>query len=448
MIPKPGAYRAAQVWSSVLALTVAAHLMVALSASPSFAASPLQSPSDPLPPEAPEATCPAGGQCFADVPAGNSFYEFVNRIYQQDLVTGYPCGGPGEPCDAENRPYYRPGGLVTRQQMSKFIDNARRLPQVRIEAGSINPLVYTNNISGTAMYGQSTGGVGVSGNSNTSVGVYGSSTSGYGIRGDSFSSAGVFGLSTAGNPAVGKGVYGVANCFSCRGVFGASTSGTGIYGESTSSFGVRGVSDSGVGVRGESSTSTGLHAQSSTGTGVYGESVAGYAGYFLGDVEVTGSCCGAGAGSFRIDHPQDPANKYLYHSAVQSPDMLNVYRGHVTLGADGRAWVLMPTYFEAFNRDFDYQLTPIGAPAPDLHIAREIEGNRFEIAGGASGMKVSWQVTGTRHDPYADAHRIPVEQDKPAYDQGTYLHPTEWGQPRSQSVDHEAQQRMRASMKP
>jgi hypothetical protein len=350
----------------------------------------------------------------------------------QDLVTGYPCGGPGEPCDAQNRPYYRPGGLVTRQQMSKFIDQARRLPGIYIDtATNTNPFFSRTTAQG---------GIGVYGVANCSACQ--------GVRGISTGDAGVFGQSTAGSPALGKGVYGVATCSSCRGVFGASTNGTGIYGESTSSFGVRGVSTSGVAVRGESSSSTGLHAQSSTGTGVYGESIAGFAGYFLGDVNVTGSCCGAAAGSFRIDHPQDPANKYLYHSAVQSPDMLSVYRGHVTLGADGRAWVSMPLYFEALNRDFDYQLTPIGAPAPDLHIAREIEGNRFEIAGGTPGMKVSWQVTGTRHDPYADAHRTPVEQDKPAYDQGKYLHPTEWGQPKSQGVDHEAQQRMRASTKP
>jgi hypothetical protein len=42
---------------------------------------------------------------------------------------------------------------------------------------------------------------------------------------------------------------------------------------------------------------------------------------------------------FRIDHPLDPANKYLNHSAVESPDMKNIYDGVVTLDADGEAVV-------------------------------------------------------------------------------------------------------------
>jgi hypothetical protein len=58
-------------------------------------------------------------------------------------------------------------------------------------------------------------------------------------------------------------------------------------------------------------------------------------------------------------------------------------------------------------------------------------GNRFQIAGGTPGLEISWQVTGIRHDPYAEAYRIPVEQVKPADEQGTYLHPELYGQPAS-----------------
>jgi hypothetical protein len=50
------------------------------------------------------------------------------------------------------------------------------------------------------------------------------------------------------------------------------------------------------------------------------------------------------------------------------------------------------------NGDFRYQLTAIGAPAPRLYVAREVTQNRFKIAGGRPGGKVSWQVTGIRHD--------------------------------------------------
>ena len=133
--------------------------------------------------------------------------------------------------------------------------------------------------------------------------------------------------------------------------------------------------------------------------------------------EVTGKLSKAG-GSFQIDHPLDPAHKYLYHSFVESPDMMNVYNGTVTLDGDGRATVDLPDWFETLNRDFRYQLTAIGAAAPDLHVAAEVADGKFAIAGGKPGLKVSWQVTGIRQDAWANANRIPVEADKPAHDQG------------------------------
>lgn len=124
------------------------------------------------------------------------------------------------------------------------------------------------------------------------------------------------------------------------------------------------------------------------------------------------------AGSFRIDHPLDPANKYLSHSFVESPDMMNVYNGNVLLDISGEAWIELPAYFEALNREFRYQLTAIGAPGPNLYVADEIAGNQFRIAGGTSGMKVSWQVTGIRKDPYAERNPVIVEQDKPEAQRG------------------------------
>src|SRR5262249_16447633 len=129
------------------------------------------------------------------------------------------------------------------------------------------------------------------------------------------------------------------------------------------------------------------------------------------------------AGSFKIDHPLDPANKYLYHSFVESPDMMNIYNGMVTLDDQGEAAVFLPDWFEALNRDFRYQLTAVGVPGPSLYIAQEISDHRFRIAGGHPGGKVSWQVTGIRKDPFAEKHRIPVEEDKPTHERGTYLHP-------------------------
>ncbi|MGA8150995.1 MAG: hypothetical protein WB952_08605 [Terriglobales bacterium] len=129
-----------------------------------------------------------------------------------------------------------------------------------------------------------------------------------------------------------------------------------------------------------------------------------------------------GSGSFKIDHPLDPLNKYLYHSFVESPDMMNVYNGNVTTDRHGLANVVLPDYFEALNRDFRYQLTVIGQFAQVI-VARKIRNNRFVIKTNRPRVEVSWQVTGIRQDPYANAHRIPVEEEKPEEVRGHYLHP-------------------------
>ncbi len=76
---------------------------------------------------------------------------------------------------------------------------------------------------------------------------------------------------------------------------------------------------------------------------------------------------------------------------------------------------------------------------PELHIEQNIQGNTFRIAGGAPALEVSWQVTGIRQDAYADAHRIPVEEQKPAEERGYYLHPAELGQPVELGFDHRNQ---------
>jgi hypothetical protein len=140
-----------------------------------------------------------------------------------------------------------------------------------------------------------------------------------------------------------------------------------------------------------------------------------------GNLHVNGNLSKNG-GSFKIDHPLDPANKYLYHSFVESPDMMNVYNGVVVFDKKGEAVVELPDWFEALNRDFRYQLTSIGRFMP-LYIAREISGNKFKIAGGRPGAKASWQVTGIRQDVYANTHRIEVEVEKTGKERGTYLHP-------------------------
>jgi hypothetical protein len=187
--------------------------------------------------------------------------------------------------------------------------------------------------------------------------------------------------------------------------------------------------------------STAVFGYTEEGTGIYGYSSTGLAGKFTGNVNVVGTLSKS-AGTFKIDHPLDPANKYLSHSFVESPDMKTVYDGIAVLDAQGEVSVELPAWFESLNRDFRYQLTAIGASAPNLHIAQKISNNRFTIGGGPSGLEVSWQVTGIRHDPYAERHRIRVEEQKFSEERGKYLHPKEYGQPETMGIDYAAIQRI------
>lgn len=260
---------------------------------------------------------------------------------------------------------------------------------------------------------------------------------------------GIYGINTGG----GNGVRGQTNGTGI-GVYGqCDHSGPGVAGRSSTGHGVEGYGDTGLygdGVtHGGWALATGsdgigllgLANNGSNSMGVKGMSSNGYAGYFWGKVHVL-TTLSKGAGSFKIDHPVDPANKYLYHSFVESPDMMNIYNGNVTLNANGEAIVKMPDWFNALNKDFRYQLTAIGGPGPNLYIADEISGNRFRIAGGSPGMKVSWQVTGIRNDAFAKAHRIPVEEEKSAKQRGRYLHPKEHGLAESMGIDYEETRRI------
>jgi len=229
-------------------------------------------------------------------------------------------------------------------------------------------------------------------------------------RGDS----GVVGVSEI-NPGIeGLGRIGVYGYGGDAGVYGDSPTGSGVRGDSEHLFAVAGYTMNGTGVYGKNSDPSG------------------HAGYFDGQVHVAGLLT-KNSGSFKIDHPLDPANKYLYHSFVESPDMMNIYNGNALLDDNGEAWIDLPEWFEALNRDFRYQLTSIGAFSP-LFVAEEIQSNRFKIAGGKPGGKVSWQVTGIRHDAYAEAHRIPVEESKTGNEVGRYQFPELYGQPKERAI--------------
>jgi hypothetical protein len=70
-------------------------------------------------------TIPAQQYTFADVLPSSTFWVYVERLLanRPGVMSGYPCGGPGEPCDAQNRPYFRPGNSVTRGQSAKIVGN-------------------------------------------------------------------------------------------------------------------------------------------------------------------------------------------------------------------------------------------------------------------------------------------------------------------------------------
>jgi hypothetical protein len=288
------------------------------------------------------------------------------------------------------------------------------------------------------------GSFGMWGQSSSTAGVgavgYNNATSGqaYGVQGESASTTGrgVFGLASA-TSGDSYGVFGLANSSVGTGVAGEAspTSGatTGVLGSVHSSTddcaGVYGGADapSGatIGVWGATLSSspgaTGIYgtALASSGQvfGVYGasNSAQGYGVFSEGRTGATGTK------SFVIDHPLDPANKVLMHYSAEGPEPLLVYRGNAVLDSSGEADVDLPAYFDAINKDVTYQLTAIGAPAPTLHIAQEVNNNHFRIAGGSAGQKVSWCVTGVRNDAWVRAHGAPAEEDKAA--KGKFLSP-------------------------
>jgi hypothetical protein len=231
----------------------------------------------------------------------------------------------------------------------------------------------TSSGGGYGVQGNSLNGIGVEGVSNARAGVLGISyyQDGSGVEGNATGSnaAGVFGLNTVGPGVWGRGTNGG------QGVFGESADGIGVFGASADGIALRGLSTNGFGVYSLSTTGTGVFAAGYVGVqgnangttdsqGVRGDNggsnTVGYAGLFNGRVSIFGNLNVYGtlaksAGSFKIDHPLDPANQYLYHSFVESPDMKNIYDGVVTTDANGTATVVLPDYFEALNKDFRYR---------------------------------------------------------------------------------------------
>ncbi|MFN8518759.1 MAG: hypothetical protein U0667_05065 [Chloroflexota bacterium] len=272
-------------------------------------------------------------------------------------------------------------------------------------------------------------------------GIVASASDGFGVRGLASEGSGI-GVVGEGFGPSGVGVEGSGTA---RGVHGSSPTahGVGVLGEATGdqSMGVDGETTArlGIGVYGLATGASGKGvmgvATGSQGVGVYGSpgTTARWAGYFVGDVYLKGALFGETPVAI-ADHPLAPAERVLAHAMVGSPELLNVYGGSVHLDTKGRATVRLPRYFEAYNTDARVQLTAVGGPAPDLHLAREVSGNRFAIAGGAPGQKVFWQVTGVRHDASARRQPIRVERAKRGADKGRYVDPAAYGTTRRLAI--------------
>ena len=68
-----------------------------------------------------------GAQKFQDVPPGSTFFTFINRLAARNVISGYNCGGPGEPCGTDSLKYFRPNATASRGQIAKIIAQASPL---------------------------------------------------------------------------------------------------------------------------------------------------------------------------------------------------------------------------------------------------------------------------------------------------------------------------------
>lgn len=78
----------------------------------------------------------AAVQEFQDVPLDNPFYQQIEVLASAGFMSGYACGGPGEPCIPPNKlPYFRPNNNVTRGQLSKIVSNTIGYSESHSEQG-------------------------------------------------------------------------------------------------------------------------------------------------------------------------------------------------------------------------------------------------------------------------------------------------------------------------
>lgn len=331
-------------------------------------------------------------------------------------------------------PYSGTGSLASDAAFNVTNTNTA-IDSTGIRGISTSPSNYTMGVWGQS---DSLNGIGVFGwatnNGNqTNMGVYGrsNSTNGIGVYGiaqatSGSGKAGVYGFS----PNSGSGVYGTGP----TGVY-AHGNGNGValraYGGDNSYRGVDAVvyRADGMAVYAEAGSSGGINF------GVYAHTSSQADGY---GVYSSGRFAASGTKSFQIDHPLDPEHKLLNHYCTESSEPINAYSGVVRTDGSGYAWVELPDYVEAINKDYRYQLTVLDDTDNDgfvlAKISKKLRDGRFQIRTSAPGIEVSWEIKGTRNDRFVQEYGAPIEVEKPKDWQGLFLMPQLYGQPAERAI--------------
>ena len=335
---------------------------------------------------------------------------------------------------------------LKRSLASSAVSSGARIDLANSGTGKLIGLSSTADAAGdfaTGVFGNGSaegdsafGVYGVASSAATNIGVYGT------VNGNTGGKIGVMGEAAGGFNITGVRGIVYSGGGTPYGVFGQATNGLDGYGvrgfadqNQNSGRGVDGVAfgniGSGFGVYGRANSNTG------TGYGVYGAAgtngVEDWAGYFSGDVMVTGQVFMPSLITV-IDHPLDPENRTLQFAGISSPQMSNALFGNATTDANGEAVIELPDYFTAVSTEYKYQLTVVGQFAQAI-IGEEIRGTAFTIKTDKPNVKVSWQVVGLRNDAFARTKQLQVEKAKLPEDVGKYLHPEAYGYGPERGVD-------------
>ena len=217
-------------------------------------------------------------------------------------------------------------------------------------------------------------GIGVQGLSGAGTGVRGASTSGFGVHGSSQSGVGVFGGSSSNVGVFAESVYSTgAFAAGARGVWGRTTNGIGVLAQATAGGTVQ-------------NRSYGLYAAAPA---------PGWAGYFEGNVYVTGQVIQAGAAASTAT-AADGSTRILYSQDSTEPLVEDVGEGKLV---GGRAEVRIGPDFAAVADGGAYQvfLTPEG-DSKGLYVTEKGPGGFVvrEQQNGTASLAFAYRVVAKR----------------------------------------------------